>query len=141
MAEAAPLGEASPGPADETDGWFDRRVHPGLAQSASALTGTEFQSQYCPSGYDFLYCLLYRTGGGSTTEKGISMTGCVNPYRGSVTYHLEYKSGLNWNTADYGTAVEDSEVCHGTAGPTRKRRYTISNASGDGYHRPVYGNR
>jgi hypothetical protein len=106
--------------------------------------GSWFQTYYCPkSGYSFNYCLLYRTGGGTTEWNASFIQSTVHPYRGNVTHKIEYKDCFlffcKWVTSITWGVQEGSVGWIWQSGSNRGRRITVFDAEGDGYHRAAFG--
>jgi hypothetical protein len=119
----------------------DARVATGTVAPAD---GAWFQSNYCPrSGYSFNYCLLYRTGGGTTEQNASFIQSTVNPYRGNITHKLEYKDCFlfvcSWTTSITWGVQENYVGWISQSGSNRGRRITVFDAVGDGYNRAAFG--
>lgn len=119
----------------------DARIGSGTVAPAD---GSWFQSNYCPgSGYSFNYCLLYRTGGGTTEQNASFIQSTVNPYRGNITHKLEYKDCFlffcSWTTSITWGVQENYVGWISQSGSNRGRRITVFDAVGDGYHRAAFG--
>jgi hypothetical protein len=121
---------------------LDAMAARGIAPMAD---GSWFQTHYCPtSGYSFNYCLLYRTGGGTTERNASYIQSTIHPYRGNLTHKIEYKDCFlffcKWVTSITWGVQQGSVGWIWQSGSTRGRRITVFDAEGDGYHRAAFGN-
>ena len=115
----------------------------GVASTAQGLSAADFSASYCPSGtFGFYFCLTNRTGDGSHDISSVDwLRAYANAYRGQVQLKLSYRNLWgNWINIYNQTVPED----------TVKTVYTFDNdryltevtqASGDGYHWSVYGDK
>jgi hypothetical protein len=111
----------------------------GVGRSSQILSSSEFQNQFCPSGWDFLYCWP-DTGGNPYVQRNswylegaMSATNCYTRFR-----YRYYDSG-NWYTLVDRIANPGSYWYYYQYGSTRSRRFEVLSNDGCGVRFSVFG--
>jgi len=89
-----------------------------------ALTAAQFQSMYCPSGYDFLYCWPNFWGNPWVQLTSYYLAGAVSPNNCTVRFRYRYYDD-GWKTLVDRYASPGSYWWYYSYGGTRARRWEV----------------
>lgn len=140
---ARTLGPVAPDQTLEPASDLRRDLPGGVASTAQGLSAADFSASYCPSGsFGFYFCMTNRTGDGSHDISSVDwLRAYANAYRGQVQLKLSYRNMWgNWINIYNQTVPEDTVK---TVYTSDNDRYLteVTQASGDGYHWSVYGDK
>jgi len=91
---------------------------------SDALTAAQFQSMYCPSGYDFLYCWPNFWGNPWVQLTSYYLAGAVSPNNCTIRFRYRYYDD-GWKTLVDRYASPGSYWWYYSYGGTRERRWEV----------------
>jgi hypothetical protein len=112
----------------------------GVGSKSQALTQSQFENAYCPSGWDFLYCWS-NTGGNPWVQRNSTyLQGAMNATNCNTRFRYRYYDDGNWYTLVDRIASPGSHWYYYQYGSYRSRRFEVLNNDGCGVRFAVFGN-
>ncbi len=112
----------------------------GVGTVSQALTASQFQSMYCPGGWDFLYCWPSTGGNPWVQLYSAYLAGAMNATNCSTRFRYRYYSGGTWYTLVDRIASPGQYFWYWSSGGTKSRRWEILNNGGCGVRFSAWGN-
>jgi hypothetical protein len=105
------------------------------------MSGSEFQSRYCPFGanFDFIYCWVNCTNDYTIQLKVHDMYNRIHADNGSIGAYHKYYKWPRWRTVVNTTLLQGQTLWTYSSGIRRSRKTRVYNGSGDNWHLAVTG--
>jgi hypothetical protein len=111
----------------------------GVGSKSQALTASEFENAYCPSGWDFLYCWS-NTGGNPYVQRySWYLQGAISATNCSTRFRYRYYDDGNWYTLVDRIASPGSHWYYYQYGSDRSRRFEVLSNDGCGVRFSTFG--